>query len=66
MYVATWGTAPSSTKDCRTTPCTNIELAAFDLAAWGANVKAVLPLGDAKVFASGSAGNQRMLGVVVG
>ena len=65
-YVATWGTAPNRTKDCRATPYTNTELAAFDLDAWRANVKAALPLGDVKVFASGSAGNQRMLGVVVG
>lgn len=73
-YVAPWGdmqgTAPAATACISAAAaCTSAELAAHDIWQWKANVKQMLPLGDAIVFVSPDEtdpNNKRQLGVMVG
>ena len=69
-YDSGWNAAPPTSPDCSATPCDSSQLAASDLAKWKEAVKGTLPLGQARIFASadetGSTGNRRQLGVIVG
>jgi len=47
----------SLTTDCNASICTPIEMAAYDLKAWGANISTLLPLGQGQVSCTGASPN---------
>lgn len=57
-YLTSWGPPPVSEKDCATTVCDGLQLAAFDLVQWKKDLARSLPGGDGLVFASPTDANQ--------
>lgn len=68
-YAVAWEDFPEE-PDCKDQACDAADLARYDLATWKQSVRAILPLGDARVFElldeDEVAGTGRELGVLVG
>jgi len=62
-YLVAWNVQPAA-PDCFNGPCTPAQLAQLDLSQWKANLAALLPGGDATVFALPADNTQ--LGVLIG
>lgn len=68
-YPTAFGATPATpARNCATTPCSNSELAAYDLSQWKQSVKNTLPASDAAVFladADTNINNRRQLGIMI-
>lgn len=67
-YTSGFGATPAApSTDCKTSACTNSQLAAYDLAQWKQTVKSLLPGSDVAVFLAADEvdGSRRQLGVMV-
>lgn len=66
-YRSAFTNTPTASTDCKTSACTNSQLAIYDLAQWKQAVKNALPMADASVFivADETDGSRRQLGVMV-
>lgn len=66
-YKSAFAATPTAATDCKTSACTNSQLAAYDIAQWKQLVKTTLPGADAEIFvvADETDGSRRQLGVMV-
>lgn len=66
-YRSAFAATPTAATDCKTSTCTNSQLAAYDIAQWKQLVKNTLPGSDAAIFivADETDGSRRQLGVMV-